>query len=192
MTHKATKRPEFMKSPASKRGKGSRTKGHAGEREVAELFRAHGFPAERGYQARCGTDQPDVVVDCLPNLWVEVKRGKSHPSIPAAMRQAKADARGKDYIIFSRGDREPWVVSSPFLIIHTGKIATMPGTHFCFRHHGSSSVAKWISAGSLEGLKTIVQTAGKGDGQTFYSVRHELFFEMVAGGFVGHRWGESL
>lgn len=70
-------------------GKASRDKGKRGEREVAERFREAGFDAKRSVgQSRCGSDAPDVVVDGLPWLWVEVKRGKK-TNIRAALAQAR-------------------------------------------------------------------------------------------------------
>ena len=55
-------------------GKASREKGKRGEREIATVFRdALHVDAMRGWQARKGSDAPDVIV---PHLWIESKRAK--------------------------------------------------------------------------------------------------------------------
>lgn len=100
-------------------GKSEREKGKAGERELAELFRAHGIGARRGVQsggagsrqAREGSldGRPDVVQD-LDWLHVEVKRVNSFALRPA-LAQAQADARpGEVPSVWQRGDRQDWVV----------------------------------------------------------------------------------
>jgi len=68
-------------------GKASRRKGHDYEREVAKLYRQHGFiDAKRGYQNRSGADEPDV--KGLP-FWVECKHYGKPPSAWTAIEQAE-------------------------------------------------------------------------------------------------------
>jgi Holliday junction resolvase-like predicted endonuclease len=79
-------------------GKMQRRKGANGEREVAHLFQAAGLVARRGlrqWQDRHG--EPDVVVQDLSWLWVEVKRGK-RTNVKAALEQAKEACLGKERI----------------------------------------------------------------------------------------------
>jgi len=90
-------------------GAHSKRKGKAGEREVAAQLR-HIWPdARRGIQSRGGgAEIPDVEVPCF---HVEVKR-QSRPNIPAAVRQAMADAApGKWPVAWTRADRGEWLVT---------------------------------------------------------------------------------
>lgn len=64
---------------------GGNAKGKAWEREVARILRDHGWQAQRGLQARDGSDAPDVCSD-LP-LWIECKAGRS-PNPHEALEQA--------------------------------------------------------------------------------------------------------
>lgn len=76
---------------------------------MAALIREHlGHDCHRGNQSRGGHEQSDVVG--LPGHHVEVKRTE-RLSIWAAMRQAEADcAEGDVPIVFTRRNREPWLV----------------------------------------------------------------------------------
>ena len=71
-----------------------RDKGANYERELANLFKSHGFNARRGlrqWQDKHG--EPDVVVEDLPGLWIEAKKGKKTYPI-AALNQAKEACSG--------------------------------------------------------------------------------------------------
>lgn len=70
----------------------SKRKGCRGERELAELFTAHGFPARRGQQFKGGVDSPDVVG--VPGVHPEVKRVEKL-NIYESLAQAIRDAAGK-------------------------------------------------------------------------------------------------
>ena len=73
-------------------GKMQRDKGCRWERAVAAMFR-EALPGEdirRGWQARSGSDEPDVIV---PGWWVEAKVGKA-PPLMRALRQAQEAAEG--------------------------------------------------------------------------------------------------
>ena len=88
----------------------SRNKGKVGEREFAELLRAHGFDARRGQQFAGGTDSPDVVSDALDWLHIEVKRVQQL-NLAEACAQAKRDAGGKPWIVAHRKNRGPWFIT---------------------------------------------------------------------------------
>ncbi len=92
-----------------KMGKASRDKGKRGEREIAALFRAHGFNARRGQQFRGGGDSPDIIHD-IPGLHVEVKF-RENVSPYAALDQVSRDADLEDTpVVFMRKLRKPWIV----------------------------------------------------------------------------------
>ena len=82
-----------------------RTKGKTGELEVAHMFTAQGFRARRGVsQSQDATLFPDVMLDDLPQYWVEVKRGAETRPLKA-LEQAM-DACGKRTpIAVCRNDR---------------------------------------------------------------------------------------
>jgi Holliday junction resolvase - archaeal type len=70
----------------------SKQNGNRGEREFAELCRAHGFDAFRNPQyGYGGVDNPDV--QGLEGVHIECKRTEKL-NIHAAMQQAKLDAAG--------------------------------------------------------------------------------------------------
>ncbi len=88
----------------------SRDKGKRGEREIAALFRAHGFNARRGQQFRGGGDSPDIIHDIPGGLHVEVKF-RENVSPYAALDQVSRDAVVEDTpVVFMRKLRKPWIV----------------------------------------------------------------------------------
>lgn len=87
----------------------SRDKGGRGEREVRDIFRKHGFWAERGVQRDGSTGSPDVKTELDEWLHVEVKRVEAL-SLYKAMAQAKGDAGGRVPVVFHRRNEEEWVV----------------------------------------------------------------------------------
>lgn len=91
-------------------GKASRDKGKRGEREIAALFRAHGFNARRGRQYQGGPDSPDVIHD-IPGLHVEVKF-REQVSPYAALEQASRDTMdiSEAPVVFMRKLRKPWII----------------------------------------------------------------------------------
>lgn len=80
---------EDEKLAASKRGKNSRRKGQAFEREVAAMFREAlpGAFIARSLQS-AGAHTSDV--DC-PHFWIECKHG-AQPNVRGALKQAIEDA----------------------------------------------------------------------------------------------------
>ena len=86
----------------------SRDKGARGERELAALLTAKGFPARRGVQYQGGTDSPDVVVEGLPGIHFEAKRCE-RLSLYEALSQAKQDAGDKLPVVCHRRNGRQWV-----------------------------------------------------------------------------------
>lgn len=91
-----TKAKPKPKRSASAVGKHSRNKGKGFERVVAAAFReVFGDQVKRGWQARQGSDAPDV--EGVPGWWVEAKHHRK-VSIRAAWQQvvtAQEDAKRK-------------------------------------------------------------------------------------------------
>ena len=90
-------------------GKPSQRKGAQGERELARVLEAEGYPMERG--GACFGTIPDLVG--LPGIHVEVKRVE-RLNISQAMNQAERDSeRFQDGAptVFHRRNREPWLVT---------------------------------------------------------------------------------
>lgn len=88
----------------------SQRKGADGERELAELLRAHGYAISRGGSLSFG-ERPDLVG--LPGIHIEVKR-REKLNISEAMAQAIRDAeRFQDGApaVFHRRNRQPWLVT---------------------------------------------------------------------------------
>lgn len=103
--------------PAEKKaspGRGSRTKGQAGEREAAAFLAEQGFPeARRGLgQARGGGKE---VADCINvgPLHIEVKRVEKL-NVVDAVKQAQRDAgENKIPLVLHRRNNHPWLVTMP-------------------------------------------------------------------------------
>lgn len=87
----------------------SRAKGCRGERELAAVFREHGFDSRR-CQQYCGLNG-DADVIGLPGIHVECKRVE-RLNIYEAMQQAERDAgEGETPAVFHRRNRESWLVT---------------------------------------------------------------------------------
>lgn len=94
--------------------KASRDKGKRGEREFAEVLRAHGFTARRGVQYQGGPESPDVVCDELPHIHFEVKRAE-RLELDAALLQAECEAKPWQLaIVVHRKNRTNWCAILPF------------------------------------------------------------------------------
>lgn len=91
----------------------SRTKGAAGERELAntlkELF---GWNARRTAQFCANAGDSDVVIEELPELFVEVKRVQSL-SIHPVVQKAKEQCNGKLPVVFHRRNQSEWLCTVP-------------------------------------------------------------------------------
>lgn len=89
-------------------GARSRRKGKRGERELARLLTAEGFPAVRGQQHRGGPGSPDVVVASLPAIHFEAKRCEKL-ALYDALDQARRDAGDKLPVVAHRRNGCEWV-----------------------------------------------------------------------------------
>lgn len=95
-----------MDKPRSKPN--GRSKGAAGERELARYFRAYGYGGARRGQQRSGLDQADVI-DGPPGVHFEVKRVEAL-NVWAAMAQALRDAPADTVpAVAMRRNRSPWL-----------------------------------------------------------------------------------
>lgn len=89
--------------------KNSRAKGAAGERELANILKDHGYTARRGQQY-CGANGDADVVG-LDGVHIECKRVE-RLNIDDAVEQAAADAReGETPAVFHRKNRKGWLVT---------------------------------------------------------------------------------
>lgn len=92
-------------------GKHERERGKEGEREVANIFKAHGIDAHRGQQFHGGPDSPDVVG--LPGHHIEVKRVETL-RLNEAIKQSEDDAgEGEVPCVVFRRNRQPWRIILP-------------------------------------------------------------------------------
>ena len=96
----------------------SKRKGKRGEREVAALYREAGFDARRGQQHRGGPGSPDVIVEDLPLLHVEVKRTERF-NLYDAIEQAKRDAGDHQFPVVHhrRGQKKPGERAFPWVVV---------------------------------------------------------------------------
>jgi len=100
-----------VKKTQSQIGKASRGKGQRGERELASVFRSHGYDARRGVQYKGLPGCPDVVG--LPGIHAEVKRTEKL-SLYDAVDQAKRDAGSDELpVVFHRRNDHEWLAILP-------------------------------------------------------------------------------
>lgn len=93
----------------------SRAKGAAGERELANYFKARGHDARRGQQFSGGTDSPDVVLNCpaLAGFHIECKRVEAG-NLYTWLAQASKDAGAtKIPLVVHRRNKKEWVAILP-------------------------------------------------------------------------------
>lgn len=93
----------------------SREKGAAGERELANILKAHGFDARRGQQHSGSPDSPDVIG--IPGVHIEVKRVEEfgQGKLYKAMAQSARDAgEGELVAVFHRRNRKRWMVTTRY------------------------------------------------------------------------------
>ena len=102
----------------------SRSKGAAGERELAKVLREYGCDARRGQQFSGLNGDADVVG--LAGYHIECKRVE-RLNIDTAMEQSIRDAReGETPIVCHRRNREPWLITlrlDDFMEVINGKSA---------------------------------------------------------------------
>lgn len=130
------------------RGRGSRAKGSAAERELAKelvrLFATHGITATAGRTAPLqsggrrdllpeGVSAADVTCDLLPDDHCEVKRdevgGRAiREALPAWCEQAERDAKGGRWFVAWRQNRQPWRVTTTLYNLMPDRMAESAGT----------------------------------------------------------------
>ena len=93
----------------------SREKGKRGERDFRDFCRDMGFTARRGQQFAGGADSPDVIVEELPFVHLEVKFSEQavigSAYLEKAWEQATRDADGKKTpIVAFRRKRQAWML----------------------------------------------------------------------------------
>jgi hypothetical protein len=94
----------------SRRGRASKRKGQAGENEVRDLLRKHGWEYARRNIASGGVGGSDLV-EAIPDWAIEVKRTE-RLDLHGAWRQAVAAARPTDGIMIAhRGSQQPWMAT---------------------------------------------------------------------------------
>lgn len=87
----------------------SRQKGAAGERELANLLKKHGYDTRRGQQYSGANGDADVVG--IPGLHIECKRVEKL-NLDAAMEQSIRDAREDEIpVVMHRKNRKEWKVT---------------------------------------------------------------------------------
>lgn len=117
--HRGRAMPGLVQAPApgktaQQRGRGSRTKGQSGEREVAAIIRElTGHDVRR----RVRQHQGDADLEGLPGWSVECKRHASTPPGKLAEWWAQTITQARDAqalpVLFYRGDRAGWRVAWP-------------------------------------------------------------------------------
>lgn len=100
----------------SARGRSSRNKGKVGERELAHLLTAAGFPAIRAQQYKGASDSGDIICPALDALGVHIESKRAEAaSFGTWAAQAEADSGGKLPVVCWRRSakggeaRPPWV-----------------------------------------------------------------------------------
>ena len=88
----------------------SRQKGARIERELAQEFRLIGYTARRTAQFCGDAGDSDVVVEELPELFIECK-GVERLNIWDAMELAVEQAGDKIAAVFHTKNRKPWLVT---------------------------------------------------------------------------------
>ena len=87
----------------------SRAKGAAGERELANILKEHGYETRRGQQFSGANGDADVVG--LPHIHIECKRVQAL-NLSKAMEQSRRDARiGEIPVVMHRKNRDKWQVN---------------------------------------------------------------------------------
>ena len=87
----------------------SRQKGARGERELAKVFRGHGFDSRRSQQY-CGIAGDSDVIG-IPGWHVECKRVE-RLNVENALKQAIRDSKGESIpVVCHRKDRGEWIAS---------------------------------------------------------------------------------
>ena len=94
-------------------GKFSRDKGKRGERELAGLFREHGYSDARRTSQFCGQTGDAADVIGLPGIHVECKRVEKlnlYDAYDQARRDSEAKGNGDLPVVFHRRNNTKWLV----------------------------------------------------------------------------------
>lgn len=86
----------------------SNQKGKRGERLLAQVLTAAGFPARRGVQYQGGSESPDVLCPLLAHWHVEGK-AVEQIRIKDWLAQVAADSAGKPWFIAWKRNHGPWL-----------------------------------------------------------------------------------
>jgi len=86
----------------------SKAKGARGERMLAALLTAAGFPARRGQQFHGGSESPDIICPALARWHWEAKFTE-HCRLDDWLKQVEADSNGKPSIIAWKRSHNPWL-----------------------------------------------------------------------------------
>ncbi len=87
----------------------SKRKGNAGEREISNILKEHGYLAHRGIQYDPARFEADV--EGLPGIHIEVKRVEKL-NIYEALEQSQRDAKeGEMPTVMHRRNRDKWKVT---------------------------------------------------------------------------------
>ncbi len=93
----------------------SRQKGKRIELEAAKFLSGLGFTARRGQQFKGGADSPDLIVDELSRVHIEVKGVQGidlgTKALLDAMMQAQDDGHGKAWALLWKRNRSCWRLS---------------------------------------------------------------------------------
>jgi len=85
-------------------------KGSAGERELANKLKEHGFTARRTQQFCGAAGDSDVVCTELADYHIECKRVEKL-NVDQAMDQSLRDCKDKTPIVCHRRNHKPWLVT---------------------------------------------------------------------------------
>ena len=116
-------------------GRSQRAKGVRYEQKIARYYETMGFNAKRGDQRRYGDDAPDVVLDELPDLWIECSHRAGGGFAFRKWDQA-VEAVGnerKNIVLHLHEDNGPdlVVVSAEFWKEILGRLMGEPNVAFC-------------------------------------------------------------
>lgn len=126
----------------------SKAKGKLGELEVVHLLKKLGFKARRGVQYRGTPDSPDVVIDGIVNIHIEVKKNRTMriggTLWKKALKQCKREAGSEQIpLLFWHEFGRGWRLTTQVVIKNTSdKIVT--------------SHKDWITVSSLEMIEAIL------------------------------------
>lgn len=86
----------------------SKQKGKRGELEAVRLLKDLGFDARRGQQFKGTPDSPDIIIEDLLQVHVEVKRTEQF-SPEKSLAQSEEDAGDKWPVVLHRKNNKPWI-----------------------------------------------------------------------------------